>query len=152
VRERAARQGDALGQAGQAHAGAGKRSLGRLAQRQPVTNSDGQSLSGTTGHRLAAKVATSLGIGLLGSCLAVAVSQLAVVAARAAGRDIATGASWPQLAGCVVFILLTGTTGTAFGALLYNTAVAIVSYCALGAAFNLFTIPALEMVGRWVTA
>jgi hypothetical protein len=102
------------------------------------------------GRVLAAKVAISLGVGLLGSCLAVAVSQLAVVAARAAGRDIATGASWPQLAGCVMFILLTGTIGTAFGALLHNTAVAIVSYFALGAAFNLFTIPALEMVGRWV--
>ena len=49
-----------------------------------------------------------------------------------------------------MFILLTGATGIAFGALLHNTAAAIVTYFALGAVFNLFTIPALEKAGRWV--
>jgi hypothetical protein len=102
------------------------------------------------GRVLAAKIAAGLGVSLLGACFALAVSQLVVVAARAAGRDIAAGASWPQFAGSVVFILLTGTIGIAFGALLHNTAAAIVSYFALGAAFNLFTIPALEKAGRWV--
>jgi len=34
--------------------------------------------------------------------------------------------------------------------LLHHTAAAIVTYFALGAVFNLFTIPALEKAGRWV--
>jgi hypothetical protein len=102
------------------------------------------------GRVLAAKVAAGLGVSLLGACFALAVSQLVVVAARAAGRDIGTGVSWPQLAGSVVFVLLTASIGIAFGAVLHNTAAAIVSYFALGAAFNLFTIPTLEEAGRWV--
>src|SRR5262249_44115978 len=102
------------------------------------------------GRVLTAKIVTGLGVSLLGACCALAVSQLVVAAARAAGRDIASGWSWPQFAGSVVFILLTGATGIAFGALLHNTAAAIVTYFALGAVFNLFTIPALEKAGRWV--
>jgi hypothetical protein len=101
------------------------------------------------GRVLAAKIVAGLGVSLLGACLALAVSQLVVVAARAAGRDIA-GGSWSQFTGSFVFILLTATIGIAFGALLHNTAAAIVTYFALGAAFNLFTIPALEKAGRWV--
>ena len=102
------------------------------------------------GRVLTAKIVTGLGVSLLGTCCALAVSQLVVAAARAAGRDIASGGSWPEIAGSVVFILLTGATGIAFGALLHNTAAAIVTYFALGAIFNLFTIPALEKAGRWV--
>jgi hypothetical protein len=100
------------------------------------------------GRVLTAKIVTGLGVSLLGACFALAVSELVVVAARAAGRDIASGWSWPQFAGSVVFILLTGATGIAVGALLHNTAAAIVTYFALGAVFNLFTIPALEEAGR----
>jgi ABC-2 type transport system permease protein len=102
------------------------------------------------GRVLAAKIFTGLGISLLGACYALLVSQLMVAAARAAGRDITTSWNWPQLAGAVVFILLTATIGTAFGAWLHNTAAAIVTYFALGAAFNLFTFPALEKAGRWI--
>jgi ABC-2 type transport system permease protein len=104
------------------------------------------------GRVLAAKIAIGLGVSLLGACFALAVSQLVVVAAHAAGRDIATGGNWPQFAGAVAFILLTAAIGIAFGALLHNTAGAIVTYFALGAAFNLFTIPALEKAGHWVNA
>lgn len=102
------------------------------------------------GRVLTAKIVTGLGVSLLGACFALAVSQLVVLAGRAAGRDIANGGTWPQFAGSVVFILLTGTIGIAIGALLHSTAAAIVTYFALGAAFNLFTIPALEKAGRWV--
>ena len=69
----------------------------------------------------------------MGTSCALAASELVVAAARAAGRDIAGGGSWPQFAGSVVFILLTGATGIASGALLHHTAAAIVTYFALGA-------------------
>ena len=72
-------------------------------------------------------------IPVLGACCALADSELVVAAARAAGRDIAGGGSWPQFAGSVVFILLTEATGIAFGALLHHSAAAIVTYFALGA-------------------
>jgi hypothetical protein len=58
---------------------------------------------------------------------------------------------WPQLAGFVAFILLTGTIGIAFGALLHNTAVAIVTYFALGGALSLLMIPALQAAGAGST-
>jgi len=73
-----------------------------------------------------------------------------VLAAHAAGRHITTGWDWPQQAGFIAFILLTGAIGSAFGALLHNTAVAIVTYFALAGAFNLLMIPALQAAGRWI--
>ncbi|MGB8876761.1 MAG: hypothetical protein WCD11_10615 [Solirubrobacteraceae bacterium] len=73
-----------------------------------------------------------------------------MLAADAAGRGITAAWDWPRLAGFITFILLTGTIGIAFGALLHNTAVAIVSYFALGGAFNLLMIPALQPAGRWI--
>jgi len=99
---------------------------------------------------LTAKIVTGLGISLFAACFAFLAGQLTAAAADAAGRNVAADWNWPRLAGCAVFIVLTGTIGIAFGAWLHNTAAAIVTYFALGAAFNLFTIPALEKVGRWV--
>ena len=72
------------------------------------------------------------------------------VAARAAGRHIAPGRDWPQVAGFAAFVLLTGAIGIAFGALLHNTAVAVVTYFALGSALNLLMIPALQGAGNWI--
>lgn len=67
-------------------------------------------------------------------------AQAAVLAAHAASRHITTGWNWPQLAGFVAFILFTEATGSAFGAMLHNTAVAIVTYFAPGGAFSLLMI------------
>ncbi|HEY6310447.1 MAG TPA: hypothetical protein VIY52_06515 [Streptosporangiaceae bacterium] len=50
----------------------------------------------------------------------------------------------------MAFTLLAGAIGSAFGAMLQYTAVAIVTYFALGAAFSLLMIPALQAVGRWI--
>jgi hypothetical protein len=50
----------------------------------------------------------------------------------------------------VVFVLLTSAIGIAFGALLHNTAVAIVSYFALAGAFSLLLIPTLQAAGSWI--
>ena len=99
---------------------------------------------------LAAKVATGLGISLAGAIYALAATELVVTAARAAGRDIAVGWNWPQLAGFTVFVLLTSAIGIAFGALLHNTAVAIVTYFALAGAFSVLMIPALQTAGDWI--
>ncbi|HEY4855027.1 MAG TPA: hypothetical protein VII22_29920 [Streptosporangiaceae bacterium] len=99
---------------------------------------------------LAAKILTGMGISLAGAVYAFGLAELTVAAARGAGRDITLGWNWTQLAGFAVFILLTSTIGIAFGALLHNTAAAIVTYFALAAAFSLLMIPALQAVGNWI--
>ena len=102
------------------------------------------------GRVLAAKILTGQAVSLAGAGFAFLAAQAAVLAANAAGRGITTGWDWPKLTGFIAFILLTGTIGIAFGALLHNTAAAIVSYFALGGAFNLLMIPALQTAGHWV--
>jgi ABC-2 type transport system permease protein len=102
------------------------------------------------GRVLAAKIATGMGISLAGAVYAFGVSELVVTGAHVAGRRIAVGWNWPQLAGFAVFVLLTSAIGIAFGALLHNTAVAIVTYFVLGGAFSLLMIPALQATGNWV--
>jgi ABC-type transport system involved in multi-copper enzyme maturation permease subunit len=102
------------------------------------------------GRVLSAKIVTGLAISLAGACFAVLASQLMVAAAGAAGRHIAPGWNWAALTGCILFTLLTATIGIAFGACLHNTAAAIVTYFALGAAFNVFTVPALQKAGQWL--
>jgi ABC-type transport system involved in multi-copper enzyme maturation permease subunit len=99
---------------------------------------------------LAAKIAAGLGISLAGAVYALGVTELAVTVARATGRGVATGWNWPQLAGFAVFVLLTSAIGIAFGSLLHNTAVAIVTYFVLGGTFSLLMIPALETAGNWL--
>jgi ABC-2 type transport system permease protein len=102
------------------------------------------------GRVLTAKILTGQAISLAGAAFAFLAAEAMVMTARAAGHDITTGWSWLQLAGFAVFVLLTGTIGIAFGALLQNTTAAIVTYFALGGAFNLLMIPALQAAGRWV--
>jgi ABC-2 type transport system permease protein len=99
---------------------------------------------------LAAKILTGQAICLAGAGFAFLAAQTVVLAANAAGRHIGTGWDWPQLAGLIAFVLLTGAIGIAFGAMLHNTAVAIVTYFALAGAFNLLMIPALQAAGRWI--
>ena len=102
------------------------------------------------GRVMTAKILTGQAISLAGAGFAFLAAQAMVMTARAAGHDIATSWNWPQLAGFAAFVLLTATIGIAFGALLHNTAAAIVTYFALGGAFNLLMIPALQDAGRWV--
>jgi ABC-2 type transport system permease protein len=102
------------------------------------------------GRVLMAKTVTGLGVTLAGVCLALLFTQLALAGAHLAGRHAGTSWNWSELAGVVAFVLLTGAVGIAFGSLLHNTATAVVTYFALGAAFNLFNVPALERAGQWV--
>ncbi len=104
------------------------------------------------GRVLAAKIAAGSGIALVFAVFGWALTQAVVGVAAAAGRSIASHppVHGPQLAGYAVFVLLTSLIGMAFGALAAGTATAIVSYVALGALGNLFSIGPLRDLGRWV--
>jgi ABC-2 type transport system permease protein len=90
------------------------------------------------------------GISVAGAVYAFGFTELVVTGAHVAGRHIAVGWNWPQLAGFAVFVLFTSVIGIAFGALLHNTAAAIVTYFVLGGALSLLMIPALQATGNWV--
>ena len=51
------------------------------------------------GRVLAAKIATGTGISLAGAVCAFGVTELVITGAQVAGRHIAVGWNWPQLAG-----------------------------------------------------
>jgi|SRR6185437_1720769 len=102
------------------------------------------------GRVVAAKTAAALIVSVLGGLFAFAVATVTVLAASHAGRHMADGWDWSELAGFAVFIVLTSGVGMAIGAALHNTAAAIVSYFALGGLFSLLMIPALEKVGDWI--
>lgn len=102
------------------------------------------------GRVLAAKLLAGQAVSLAGAGFAFLAAQAVVLVANAAGRGITTSWDWSKLAGFIAFILLTAAIGIAFGALLHNTAVAVVSYFAFGGVFSLLMIPALQAAGRWV--
>ncbi len=60
------------------------------------------------------------------------------------------GADWAQLAGFAAFIMATSAIGVAIGAVLHNTAAAIVTYFAVAGAASLLMIPALAKAGEWI--
>ncbi len=99
---------------------------------------------------LAAKTAAALIVSVVAALFAFAVATVAVLAASHAGRPVADGWDWSQLAGFALFIVLTSAVGMAIGAALHNTAAAIVSYFVLAGLFSLLMIPALEKVGNWI--
>jgi ABC-2 type transport system permease protein len=103
------------------------------------------------GRVLRAKVLAGLILSALGGCFAFLAAEMGVAAARAAGHHVAVGWNWPELAGFAAFVVLTGAIGMAVGAAVHNTAAAIVTYFALGAAFSLLgVIPAAQRAGDWV--
>jgi hypothetical protein len=102
------------------------------------------------GRVLAAKTVAALVISVIAGLFAFAVATVAVLAAGQAGRTVASGWNWSQLAGFALFIVLTSAVGMAIGAALHNTAAAIVSYFVLAGLFSLLMIPALEKVGDWI--
>ena len=93
------------------------------------------------GRVLAAKVAASLAIGVIGGCLAFAIAQAGLAVALADGRHPAVGWSWPELAGFAAFVVLTTAIGSAIGSALHNTAAAIVTYFALAGLTSLLLDP-----------
>jgi ABC-2 type transport system permease protein len=102
------------------------------------------------GRVLAAKIAAGLTLSVACGVFTFVVGTIAVACVRAAGHHVATGWDWAELAGFAVFIVATSSIGIAVGAALHNTAAAIVTYFAVGAAFSLLMIPALAKVGDWI--
>ena len=102
------------------------------------------------GRVLAAKTAAGLIISVIAGLFALAAGTVAVLAAGHAGRVVAGGWDWSQLAGFALFIVLTSAVGMAIGAALHNTAAAIVTYFVLAGLFSLLMIPALEKAGDWI--
>jgi ABC-2 type transport system permease protein len=96
------------------------------------------------GRVLAAKAAAGLILSVIAGLFALLAGTVAVLAASHAGRPVAGGWNWSQLAGFAPFIVLTSAVGMAIGAALHNTAAAIVSYFVLAGLFSLLMIPALE--------
>jgi len=102
------------------------------------------------GRVLAAKVLAGLTISVIAGLFALLAGTVAVLAASHAGRPVAEGWNWSQLAGFALFIVLTSAVGMAIGAALHNTAAAIVSYFVLAGLFSLLMIPALQKAGDWI--
>jgi hypothetical protein len=102
------------------------------------------------GRVLGAKVVAGLIISVIAGLFALLAGTVAVLVASHAGRVVASGWDWPQLAGFALFIVLTSAVGMAIGAALHNTAAAIVTYFALAGLFSLLMIPALEKAGDWI--
>jgi hypothetical protein len=102
------------------------------------------------GRVLAAKATAGLIISVIAGLFALLAGTVAVLAASHAGRPVAEGWNWSQLAGFALFIVLTSAVGMAIGAALHNTAAAIVTYFALAGLFSLLMIPALAKAGDWI--
>jgi hypothetical protein len=102
------------------------------------------------GRVLAAKATAGLIISVIAGLFALLAGTVAVLAASHAGRPVAEGWNWSQLAGFALFIVLTSAVGMAIGAALHNTAAAIVTYFVLAGLFSLLMIPALEKAGDWI--
>jgi ABC-2 type transport system permease protein len=98
------------------------------------------------GRVLTAKIAAGLIITAACGLFAFAAGE---VTAGVAGH-VTGGQDWTELLGFALFIMATSAIGIAVGAALHNTAAAIVTYFAVGAAANLLMIPALEHAGQWV--
>lgn len=98
------------------------------------------------GRVLTAKVLAGLLIAALCGVLAGAAAE---ITASFAPR-LHQGADWAQLAGFAVFIMATSAIGVAIGAVLHNTAAAIVTYFAVAGAASLLMIPALKQAGEWI--
>ena len=99
---------------------------------------------------LAAKVAASLAISVIGGCTAFGIAQAGLAVAIADGHHVALGWSWPELAGFALFVILTSAIGSAIGSALHNTAAAIVTYFALAGVTSLLLIPAVQQAGSCV--
>lgn len=96
-----------------------------------------------------AKVCVSLILAALGSAFAGFVAAVGVLLAVLSGRDVGSDMNTPRVIGFTVFVLLNVLMGVAFGALLHNTAAAIVLFFALPAAFTAASA-ALSSIGQWI--
>ena len=96
-----------------------------------------------------AKVGVSLILAALGTAFAALVTTAAVLLAELSGRHIDADMTTSKVIGFTLFVLLNVLMGVAFGALLHNTAAAVVLFFALPAAFTAAST-ALRSIGQWI--
>ena len=96
-----------------------------------------------------AKVTVSLLLAGGAAVFGALVTAAGLAVAAASGRELDANLNAGVLVGYLLFVLLSVLTGVAFGALLHNSAAAIVLYFALPAAFALLG-RASTSVGQWV--
>lgn len=99
---------------------------------------------------LAAKILGGLLLGLAGSAYAGLVSAAGLALSSALGRTVSWELDAPHATGLVLFVLLNSLMGMAFGALLHNTAAAIVIFYALPTAWTVLAIGALDRLRGWL--
>jgi ABC-2 type transport system permease protein len=99
---------------------------------------------------MAAKITCGLALGLAGAVFAAAVTAGALAVSEALNREVTWRLGWAPVVGFVAFALINTLMGMAFGALLHNTAAAIVLFYVLPTTWSLIAIGALERVGEWL--
>jgi ABC-2 type transport system permease protein len=100
------------------------------------------------GRVLAAKLIAALVLGLLSAAFVAAVTAATVWLVTAGGRSVDDDVAAAQVVGFVVFVLLNMLMAAAFGALLQNTAAAIVLIFVLPIALNLIA-QGVPVIRRW---
>jgi hypothetical protein len=102
-------------------------------------------------HRVvAAKVLSGLAMALLGAVFAFAISAAAMAASVTLGRSVTWSMEWKYIVGFALFVIANSLMGMAFGALLLNTAAAIVLFLVLPTLWTMLSIGWLEDLGRWL--
>jgi ABC-type transport system involved in multi-copper enzyme maturation permease subunit len=98
---------------------------------------------------IGAKVAVSLLLAAGATVFGALVTAAGLAAAAASGRELDANLNAGTLVGFLLFVLLNVLTGVAFGALLHNSAAAIVLYFAFPTAFALLG-RALKSLAEWI--
>jgi ABC-type transport system involved in multi-copper enzyme maturation permease subunit len=101
------------------------------------------------GRVLAAKVAVSMLLSLAGTAFAGLLTVAAVLIAAASGQHVAADLSTAEVVGVVLFVALVMLKAVALGALLANTAAAIVLFFVLPTAFAILG-GVLHSTGEWL--
>jgi ABC-2 type transport system permease protein len=97
---------------------------------------------------VAAKVAVSGLLSLAATVFGALLTAGGVALVEAGGRHVTDNLGWGQLIGFPLFLLANVLLGTAFGALLHNSAAAIVLVFVLPTAFN-FVGEAVHTIQQW---
>jgi ABC-2 type transport system permease protein len=99
---------------------------------------------------LAAKILGGLVLGVAGAAYAGVVSAAGLAVSSALGRTISWELDARHATGLVLFVLLNSLMGMAFGALLHNTAAAIVLFYVLPTVWTVIAIGALDRLRAWL--
>jgi ABC-2 type transport system permease protein len=99
---------------------------------------------------LAAKILGGLVLGLAGTAYAGLVSAAGLALSSALGRTVSWELDVPHATGLLLFVLLNSLMGMAFGALLHNTAAAIVLFYSLPTVWTFIAIGALDRLREWL--